>query len=142
MKRAPAPAPVRPPLGSLEHAVMQAVWTAGPSTVEAVHEAVSRHRDLKEVTTRTVLRRLEQKGYLRHHVSGRTYIYSAVEVPRSLAARAMREIIDRLCHGSVEELVSGIVEANVLSEAELQALEHGVKMRGRVSGAKAQKKGR
>lgn len=110
---------------------MHAVWSAGPSTVESVHAAVSRGRDVKEVTTRTVLRRLEQKGYLEHDVDGRAYVYRAVEARGNLAARAFRQLIDRLCHGSVEELVSGIVDANVLSEAELKALEDGIRARGR-----------
>ena len=137
MPRARVRTPVRPPLSSLEHDVMQAVWTSGPCAVETVHGVVSRTRDLKEVTTRTVLRRLEQKGYLQHDVAGRAYIYRAVEAPGSMAARAVRQIIDRFCNGSVEELVSGIVDANVLSEAELDALEKSVKTR-----AKSQKKGR
>src|SRR5688572_15451365 len=137
MKRERRRAPVRPPLSNLEDDVMQAVWKAAPCTVDTVHAAVSRTRDLKEVTTRTVLRRLEQKGYLQHDVAGRAYIYRAVEAPGSMAARAVRQIIDRFCNGSVEELVSGIVDANVLSEAELDALAKSVKTR-----AKSQKKGR
>ena len=108
---------------------MQAVWASGSCTVDTVHRAVTRERDLKEVTVRTVLRRLEQKGHLRHATDGRAYIYSAVEAPRSLAARAVRHILDRFCNGSVEELVSGLVEADVLSHAELQALEASVKAR-------------
>lgn len=119
----------RPALSELEHQVMQAVWASGSCTVETVHRAVTRERDLKEVTVRTVLRRLEQKGHLQHETEGRAYIYSAVEAPRSLAARAVRTILDRFCNGSVEELVSGLVEADVLSHAELQALEASVKAR-------------
>lgn len=133
---------VRSPLSPLEHEVMQAVWTTGPCSVEAVHASVSSSRDLKEATTRTVLRRLEQKGYLEHDVEGRAYIYRAVEPPRSLAARAVRQIIDRLCNGSVEELVSGLVEAQVLSRAELQALEDSVKARSQTRTPKPPKKGR
>jgi BlaI family transcriptional regulator, penicillinase repressor len=125
-RKRPAPA-----LSPLEHEVMQAVWSSGPCGVEAVHAAVSRSRDLKEVTTRTVLRRLEQKGHLQHDVEGRAYIYRAVEPPRSIAARAVRQLIDRFCNGSVEELVSGIVEAKVLSQAELARLEESVKARPR-----------
>lgn len=120
---------VRAPLTELESQVMNAVWTAGPSSVEAVHEAVSRERSLKEVTIRTLLRRLEQKGYLRHHVEGRAFIYQATEPARSLAARAVRQILDRLCHGSVEELVSGMVEAKVLSKKELDNLAEVVRRR-------------
>lgn len=110
---------------------MQAVWASGSCTVETVHKAVSRDRDLKEVTVRTVLRRLEQKGHLQHATEGRAYIYTAVEAPRSLAARAVRHILDRFCNGSVEELVSGLVEAEVLSEAELRTLETSIKARKR-----------
>ena len=124
-------AAVRTPLTELEDEIMQAVWSAGPSSVDAVHACVSRKRDLKEVTTRTMLRRLEHKGYLTHDVSGRAYIYRAVEAPRSLAARALRQIIDRLCRGSVEELVSGIVDAKVLSEVELDALSRSIRSRSR-----------
>jgi len=108
---------------------MQAVWKKGPCTVEAVHEIVSRKRDLKETTVRTILRRLEQKGYLRHEERGRAYLYSAVEPARSLAARAVRQIIDSFCKGSVEELVSGMVEAKVLSRDELESLEEYVRER-------------
>src|SRR5580692_6773489 len=125
---------VRAPLTELESAVMRVVWDAGPSSVEAVHQAVSRNRDLKETTIRTLLRRLEQKGYLHHESDGRAYIYRAVEPARSLAARAVRQIIDRLCQGSVEELVSGMVEAKVMSKDEMARLEEFV--RGRRQGGK------
>src|SRR3979490_2939861 len=103
-------------LTELESEVMQVVWDAGPCAVEAVHEVVSSKRDLKETSVRTILRRLEQKGYLRHEEKGRAYVYRAVEPARSLAARAVRQIIDRFCQGSVEELVSGMVEAKVFKK--------------------------
>jgi BlaI family penicillinase repressor len=114
---------VRPPLTDLENEVMQAVWDSGTCTVEVVHRIVSRNRKLKETTIRTLLRRLEQKGYLKHESDGRAYVYRAVEPARSLAARAVRQIIDRFCRGSVEELVSGMVEAKVLSKVDLDRLE-------------------
>ena len=128
-KRTAAGGRVRAPLTELENAVMQAVWDGGQSTVETVHGVVSRRHPLKEATVRTLLRRLEQKGYLRHEEEGRAYVYQAVEPARSLAARAVRQIIDRFCRGSVEELVSGMVEARVLSSDELDRLEEFVKDR-------------
>jgi BlaI family penicillinase repressor len=120
---------VKPPLTDLEHEVMQAVWGGETCTVEAVHQIVSRKRNLKETTTRTLLRRLEQKGYLKHESDGRAYVYLAVEPARNLAARAVRQIIDRFCQGSVEELVNGMVEAKVLSKIDLDALEKLVRNR-------------
>jgi BlaI family transcriptional regulator, penicillinase repressor len=133
-KRTAPAARVKSPLTELESEVMQAVWEAGPCSVEAVHRNISRKRRLKETSTRTLLRRLEQKGYLRHKAEGRTYVYRAVEPARSLAARAVRQIIDRFCQGSVEELVSGMVESKVLSKGEMDRLEEFV--RGRNQGGR------
>lgn len=110
---------------------MAAVWSGGPSSVEAVHETVSLHHKLKETSVRTLLRRLEKKGYLKHELQGRAFIYTAVEPARGLAARAVRQIIDRLCHGSVEELVTGMVDANVLSSRDLDELARFVETRRR-----------
>lgn len=126
-RRTPSIPRVRSPLSELENEVMQVVWDSGPSGVEAVHQVVSRKRSLKETTVRTILRRLEHKGYLRHREEGRAYIYHAVEPARSLAARAVRQIIDSFCQGSVEELVSGMVEAKALTTADLEELEEFVR---------------
>jgi len=131
-RRAASGAPVRAPLTELENQIMQVVWSAETSSVEAVHQAVSRRRSLKETSVRTLLRRLEQKGYLEHEEEGRAYVYRAVEPARSLAARAVRQIVDRFCQGSLEELVSGMVEAKVVSKGELERLEEYV--RGRKGG--------
>jgi predicted transcriptional regulator len=107
----------------LENEIMRVVWDLQRCSVEAVYDVVSRKRDLKETTVRTLLRRLEQKGYLRHESEGRAYIYRATEPPRSLAARAVRQIIDRFCRGSMEELVIGMIDAKVLTPDEISRLE-------------------
>jgi BlaI family transcriptional regulator, penicillinase repressor len=132
---------VRGPLSDLEHDVMQTVWDAGPSAVEDVHKIIARARPLKEATIRTILRRLEQKGYLTHDTEGRAYVYRAVEPRHSLAARAVRQIIDRFCRGSVEELVSGMVDAKLLTKAELETLEGVVRQRRRQATEQDAKKG-
>ena len=121
-KRSAHAARVKAPLTDLENEVMRVVWDKGPCSVESVYDVVSQNRDLKETTVRTLLRRLEQKGYLGHESEGRAYLYTATERPRSLAARAVRQIIDRFCQGSVEELVSGMVEAKALSNKDLDRL--------------------
>ena len=105
-------------LGDLERDVMQLVWTGGPLTSEAVRERLS--RPLKELTVRTVLRRLEDKGFVTHSVQGRTYVFQAAEARREVAARAVRRIADWLCNGSVEEVLIGMVDTDVLDSAQLQ----------------------
>jgi predicted transcriptional regulator len=112
----------RKTLGELEHLVMDFIWSHGPATAEQVREALASRHPMKESTARTVLRRLEGKGYLTHRVDGRTYIYSGAERPQNVAARAVCQIIERLCGGSVEQLLVGMVNNDVIDERELQRL--------------------
>jgi BlaI family penicillinase repressor len=68
------------------------------------------------------LSRLEEKGYARHRVEGRTNVYSGMEAPQNVAAKAVRQIIDRFCGGSVEQLLVGMVANDVVDKQELQRL--------------------
>jgi predicted transcriptional regulator len=77
---------------------------------------------MKESTARTMLKRLEEKGYVKHRVDGRTNVYSGIDAPQSVAAKAVRQIIDRFCGGSVEQLLVGMVNDDVLDERELERL--------------------
>jgi predicted transcriptional regulator len=105
-------------LGDLERDVMQLVWAGGPLTSETVRERLS--RPLKESTVRTVLRRLEDKGFVTHSVQGRTYVFEAAEARREVAARAVRRIADWLCNGSVEEVLVGMVDTDMLDSGQLR----------------------
>ncbi|TWB52719.1 BlaI/MecI/CopY family transcriptional regulator [Nitrospirillum viridazoti] len=107
-------------LGDLEREVMSLVWQRGPITADAVREGLS--RPLKDSTIRTVLKRLEEKGYLTHAVEGRTFLYRAAEGRGRVAARAVKRIVDWFCNGSVGEVLVGMVEADMLDAQELDAL--------------------
>jgi predicted transcriptional regulator len=109
-----------PDLGDLEREVVQLVWASPSMTAETVRERLS--RPLKESTVRTVLRRLEEKGYISHTVDGRTYIYDAAEPRGRVAARAVRRIVDWICNGSVEEVLVGMVDANMIDKKQLRML--------------------
>ena len=113
----------KPPagLGELEHRIMSQVWNHGPCTADDCRRALAPRR-LKDATVRTVLRRLEEKGFVRHRVEGRTFFYQAVHAPGHLAARAVRGIVERFCGGSVEELLVGMVDNEVLDGRELERL--------------------
>lgn len=107
-------------LGQLERDILSIVWRLGQVTAERVREELD--RPLKDSTIRTVLRRLEEKGYLAHEVENRTFIYSPAETRRRVAGRAVQRIVDWFCEGSVEELLVGMVDSKVLGRAELQRL--------------------
>lgn len=122
------------PLTALEQVVMDYVWTHPGCTAEACREGVAGERTLKDSTIRTVLRILEDKGYVTHTVDGRTFLYSSVDTKRNVAAKAARQLIDRFCEGSVEELLVGLVDNQVLDARQLQ------KLADRIAAKKAGKK--
>lgn len=93
-----------PPLGDLEHEVVQLIWNHGAMTAAAVRKALP--RPLKDPTIRTVLRRLEEKGYLTHKVEQGTFIYHAVETREEIAVKAVKSIADQFCDGSMEAVLS------------------------------------
>jgi len=101
---------------------MDYVWASGPVSADQCRDALQATWPMKESTMRTVLRRLEEKGFVTHTTEGRTYIYRASEAPLAVATRAVKHIIDRLCGGSAEALVLGMVKNAVLSPRQLERL--------------------
>ena len=104
-----------PSLGPLENAVMHVLWERGTATADDVREAMEKTRKLKESTVRTLLKRLEEKGFLTHDVEGRTFIYRPKVARQTVATQAVRGIIERFCAGSVEALLSGMVEGELVT---------------------------
>lgn len=107
-------------LGELERTILSIVWRQAHITAEQVRESLG--RPLKDSTIRTVLRRLEEKGYLAHSVENRTFVYRPAETRQRVAGRAVKRIVDWFCEGSVEALLVGMVDSKVLDRAGLQRL--------------------
>lgn|SRR5574340_931425 len=121
-------------LSELEQIVMDHVWRNPGCTVAQCQDALAASaRRLKENTVRTLLSRLETKGYVTHGVEGRAFLYRASEPRTNVAAQAVKQIVERFCGGSMEELLTGMVENKMVSPAELQDLARRV---ARSKGAK------
>jgi len=127
-------------LGEVEQSVMDYIWAHGPSSSEDCREALAASRPMKDSTIRTVLRRLEEKGYLSHETQGRTFIYRASDARQNVAVRAVKGIIDRFCGGSAEQLVLGMVDNAVLDRKQLERLARKIAERTTVEKAVAEKK--
>lgn len=113
------------PLSPLENKAMNVVWDRGSATAEDVRialEKLDKKQPIKDSTVRTVLRRLEEKGYVKHTVDGRTYVYSPKVASRSVATDAVRGIVERFCDGSVEDLLVGMVDDELVSADKLKEL--------------------
>lgn len=107
-------------LGELESSILSIVWREGSATAEQVREALD--RPLTDSTVRTMLRRLEEKGYITHSLEDRAFVYRPAVSRQRVAGRAAKRIVDWLCEGSVETLLVGMVDSKILGPDELQRL--------------------
>ena len=105
---------------------MNVVWTSGVVTAEDVRAALTRTRPLKDSTVRTLLRRLEDKGFVEHTIEGRTFHYSAKVAPQNVASSAVRGIIEKFCAGSVENLLVGMVDSELVSAESLKRMAENI----------------
>jgi BlaI family transcriptional regulator, penicillinase repressor len=106
----------------LEQLLLDYVWAHPDCTAEMCREGLAGRRRLKDSTVRTVLRKLEEKGYVTHTVESRTFIYRASDTKRDVAAEAVHQLITRFCGGSVEELLVGLVDNQLLEPKQLRRL--------------------
>ena len=127
---------MRKTLSNLEHLVMDVIWERSQATAEEVRGSLASRHPMKESTARTVLKRLEDKGYVKRRVDGRTNVYSGRKSRQNVAVRAVRQIVERFCDGSVENLLIGMVDAEVLDAEQFQKLAQRISERRREKAAK------
>jgi len=101
---------------------MQVVWERESVTAEQIRVQLTHSRPMKDSTVRTVLRRLEEKGYVKHTTEGRTFVFSPTVASRRVATEAVRGIIDRFCDGSVENLLVGMIDDELITPEKLKQL--------------------
>jgi len=117
------------PLTELQQAILDFIWSSGSATAEQVREALLPRHPLKDSSVRTLLRRLEGRGFIKHRLEGKVFVYQAALPSRSVAARAVAQIIQRFCSGSVEQFLVGMVDEKVLSIEEIRRLTRKVRIR-------------
>jgi len=107
-------------LTPLELKIMQVLWTAGPSTVQAVQQGLS--GDLAYTTVQTMLNVLERKGHVTRTLIGRAYEYRPIQSREIALGGAVRDLLTRMFDGSVEDLLMNMVRTRQVDAARLAEL--------------------
>lgn len=100
--------------------VMQVLWERGPATVAEVRERLQ--DEMAYTTVLTVLRRLEEKGFVGHEEEGRAHRYRALIQSAQVQASALERLTRKLFSGSRELLLTHLVSQERLSARELRRL--------------------
>jgi predicted transcriptional regulator len=111
-------------LTEAEQRLMDILWTIGSGTVAEIAEALPKKLDLAYNTVLTIMRILEDKGYVRHTKpkEGRAFIYRPV-VSREQASRsALHHLLARFFGNSAEALVLNLIEDETLGEKERERI--------------------
>ena len=114
--------PALPGLSQSQREIMEIVWDCGEVSAIEVRDILSKKRDLAKNTVRTLLDRMEEKGWLKHREDGRTYLYSAAQPREASIGQKVLEVVEHVCGGSPEELVTALLDYRGLSPQELKRI--------------------
>jgi predicted transcriptional regulator len=102
---------------------MRILWDEGPRNVQAVQERLASSTRLAYTTVQTMLNVLHRKGRVRRILLGRSYQYEPVLTRDKAQRHALRDMVDRLFGGSVEDLLISLVRSDQLDRKDLERLE-------------------
>ena len=110
-------------LSERQRQIMTIVWEQGEVSVFEVREILNQEGPVARNTVKTIMERLERKGWLKHRTVGRTFFYSATRSREDSVGRRVLEIIDKACFGKPENLMTALLNSRKLSAAELDRLD-------------------
>ena len=100
--------------------VMAVLWARGSGTVAEVRDALA--DDFARTTVLTVLRTLEDKGYVRHIAEGKAHRYVPTVEPDLAGRSALSRILDTMFAGSHELLLAQLVSDRNVDKTKLRQL--------------------
>ena len=115
--------PLPEPLSPAQREIMEIVWDHGEIPASRVREIISADREVARNTVRTLMERMEAKGWLVHRVEGRTYLYSAAVPKQASIGQKVAEVVDEFCGGRPEQLVNALLDYRGLNAAELRKIQ-------------------
>ncbi|HZL37206.1 MAG TPA: BlaI/MecI/CopY family transcriptional regulator [Tepidisphaeraceae bacterium] len=109
-------------LGRMQLRIMSVLWERGSASARQITDALCRERPVAHSTVQTLLRKLQDKGAVRHEVADRTFVFHPTVDSRSITRGATRELIERVFGGSAGGLVAHLLKEERISEDELDVI--------------------
>src|SRR5262245_47561768 len=126
-----------------ELAVLQALWQRGPATVRRLSDDVYPGGGATEYgTVHKLLERLEAKGCVRRERHGREYLIHAAVQRDDLLGRELEALVDKMCGGSLQPLLSHLIHVKGLTAGELRDLRAWVDQLSRETKAETKGEGK
>jgi BlaI family penicillinase repressor len=112
-----------PTLTPQELVIMKVVWRKDAATVRDVYEAVRAKRPIAYTTVMTMMRILEEKGYLKKTVSDRAHVYRAARPRQQVVGAMVKDFVDRVFDGAADGLLVHLSKDTRLSDRQRRAMK-------------------
>ena len=105
-----------------ETEILRLVWQIEEATVQQVCDQLPPKRNIAYKTVQTLLRRLEDKGYLRHKIKGRAYVFFPAIKREDVVKRTVVDFLDRLFGGDPRPLMQFLAEDGKIDAEDIERL--------------------
>jgi|SRR6185437_1000142 len=130
MKARPQTGLPRKPLTATELEMMNVIWRLGACTVAAVQEDLRPQRDLAYSSVSTIIRILEQKGFVTSSKAGRGHVYSAAMPKHEYQALSLEHMVKEVFDETPSLLVQRLLDSKSLSDKELAEIRALLRKKG------------
>jgi len=111
-----------PALSRAETEILRIVWQLDKATVQQVVDKLPAKRKITYATVQTLLRRLEKKGYLKHHTRGKAHVFSAAVKSEAVIKRSVGDFLERLFGGDPVPLMQYLAEHGKIDADDIKKL--------------------
>jgi len=112
-----------------ETEILRLVWELNEATVQQIRDQLPSDRSLAYNTIQTLLSRLEQKGYLKHHLKGRAHVYAPSIKRKEVIKTTVSDFLSRLFGGDPKPLVQFLAEDGKIDEEDIKRLRELIRKR-------------
>jgi BlaI family penicillinase repressor len=106
-----------------ETEILRLLWQLGEATVQQIHESLPVNRPVAYKTVQTLLRRLEDKGYLTHKVAGKAHIFVPAVKREAVVKRTVLDFLDRLFGGDPKPLMQFLAKDGRIDAEDVEELK-------------------
>ena len=107
-----------------ELAILQVLWSRGPSTVREIHEVLAREKDVGYTSALKFLQIMTAKGLVTRTEDQRAHVYSAQQPAEKTKQQFAADVLKRVFHGSASQLMQHALSGRRGSKKEIEELRH------------------
>ena len=110
-------------LTPLERRIMRVVWEVGTGNVQKILQGLTGEPQLAYTTVQTTLNVLQRKGKVKRKLVGRAFEYSAIVSQEAADSHAIKDVLQKVFRGSVDDLLLSLVRSKHLDAKKLAELQ-------------------